>query len=103
MTVPYKKQLYRVFKNGKILKDIVSHFDEHIEDGVKMLKLYIKDGELVRNTPSLHEIREKTLINFKTLPDTFKSITQHMTINPEISPRLIKITEDLRKSIKSGA
>lgn len=102
MTVPYKKQLYRVFKNGKILKDIVSHFDEHIEDGVKMLKLYIKDGELVRNTPSLHEIREKTLINFKTLPDTFKSITQHMTINPEISPRLIKITEDLRKSIKSG-
>ncbi len=101
ITVPFKKQLFRIFRNGKILKDIVTHFDETVEDGVKMLKLYIKDGELVRNSPSIQDIREKTLINFKTLPDTFKSISQHMTINPEISQRLLKSTEELKKSIRS--
>lgn len=100
ITVPFKKQLFRIFRNGKILKDIVTHFDETVEDGVKMLKLYIKDGELVRNSPSIQDIREKTLINFKTLPDTFKSISQHMTINPEISQRLLKSTEELKKSLR---
>ena len=100
VTVPYKKQFYRIFRNGKILKDVVSHFDEIIEDGVKMLKLYIKDGEVVRRSPPLQEIREKTLINFKTLPDTFKSITQHMTLSPEVSQRLLKSTEELKKAIR---
>ncbi|MGC8941551.1 MAG: nicotinate phosphoribosyltransferase [Sulfurihydrogenibium sp.] len=100
VTVPYKKQFYRIFRNGKILKDIVSHFDEIVEDGVKMLKLYIKDGEVVRRSPPLQEIREKTLINFKTLPDTFKSITQHMTLSPEVSQRLLKSTEELKKAIR---
>ncbi|WP_297887584.1 nicotinate phosphoribosyltransferase [Sulfurihydrogenibium sp.] len=100
ITVPFKKQLFRIFRNGKILKDIVTHFDETVEDGVKMLKLYIKEGELVRNSPSIQDIREKTLINFKTLPDTFKSISQHMTINPEISQRLLKSTEELKKSLR---
>jgi nicotinate phosphoribosyltransferase len=100
VTVPYKKQFYRIFRNGKILKDIVSHFDEIVEDGVKMLKLYIKDGEVVRRSPPLQEIREKTLINFKTLPDTFKSITQYMTLSPEVSQRLLKSTEELKKAIR---
>ena len=100
VTVPYKKQFYRIFRKGKILKDIVSHFDEIVEDGVKMLKLYIKDGEVVRRSPPLQEIREKTLINFKTLPDTFKSITQHMTLSPEVSQRLLKSTEELKKAIR---
>ncbi|MGC9006088.1 MAG: nicotinate phosphoribosyltransferase [Sulfurihydrogenibium sp.] len=100
VTVPYKKQFYRIFRNGKILKDVVSHFDEIVEDGVKMLKLYIKDGEVVRRSPPLQEIREKTLINFKTLPDTFKSITQHMTLSPEVSQRLLKSTEELKKAIR---
>jgi nicotinate phosphoribosyltransferase len=102
VTVPYKKQFYRIFRNGKILKDIVSHFDEIVEDGVKMLKLYIKDGEVVRRSPPLQEIREKTLINFKTLPDTFKSITQHMTLSPEVSQRLLKSTEELKKAIRGA-
>ncbi|MGC9119881.1 MAG: nicotinate phosphoribosyltransferase [Sulfurihydrogenibium sp.] len=100
VTVPYKKQFYRIFRNGKILKDVVSHFDEIVENGVKMLKLYIKDGEVVRRSPPLQEIREKTLINFKTLPDTFKSITQHMTLSPEVSQRLLKSTEELKKAIR---
>jgi len=101
ITMPYKKQLFRIFKNGKILKDVISHFDDVVENGVKMLKLYIKDGELIENTPSLQEIRQKALTNFKTLPDIFKSLTQHKTLSPEISQRLSKSTEELESLLKA--
>lgn len=100
ITTPYKKQFYRFFKNGKILKDMISHFDEAVENGVKMLKLYIKDGELVENIPSLQEIRQKTLANFKTLPDILTSITKYTALSPEISQRLSKSIEELEGSLK---
>ena len=100
MTLPYKKQLFRIYKNGLIHKDIVGHFDEHFEGSVKMLKIYIQNGQLVKTLPTLKEIREKSLINFKTLPDTFKSIKQYMTITPEISKRLLKSAENLKEDLR---
>lgn len=100
ITLSYKKQLYREYRNGIIFKDIVSHFDENYENAVKMLRLYIQNGKLVKSLPSLKEIREKTFINFKTLPSTFKSKNQYMTINPEISPLLIKSAEALKEKIR---
>lgn len=100
ITVPYKKQLYRTFRNGKIYKDTITHYDETVEDGVKLLKLYMENGQLVRRLPSLREIRETTMANFETLPETFKSITQHMTLTPEISPRLLKATEELKSKFR---
>lgn len=101
ITMPYKKQLYRVFRDGKMLKDVVSHFDENIQDGVKMLKLYVKDGKLIENIPSLHEIKQKTLTNFKAVPDILKSLTQHITLLPEISQQLSKSMEELESSLKA--
>jgi nicotinate phosphoribosyltransferase len=101
ITMPYKKQLYRVFRDGKILKDVISHFDESVENGMQMLKLYIKDGELIENIPSLQEIKQKTLTNFNTIPDILKSLTQHITLLPEISKQLAKSTEELESSLKA--
>jgi nicotinate phosphoribosyltransferase len=100
MTLPFKKQLFRIYKNGTIFKDIIGHFDEHFDDSVKMLKLYIENGELVRSLPSLKEIREKALINFKTVPNTFKSLNQYMTLTPEISHRLLKSAEELKEKLR---
>lgn len=100
MTLPFKKQLFRIYKNGTIFKDIIGHFDEQFDDSVKMLKLYIENGELVRNLPSLKEIREKALINFKTLPNTFKSLNQYMTFTPEISHRLLRSAEKLKEKLR---
>lgn len=50
ITVPYKKQIYRLYRNNRIFKDIIAHYDEQIE-GVKLLKLYIENGNLVRRLP----------------------------------------------------
>lgn len=99
ITVPYKKQIYRLYRNNRIFKDIIAHYDEQIE-GVKLLKLYIENGNLVRRLPSLKEIRELSLINFQKLPETFKSLNQNMTLTPEISQRLLKATEELKSKYK---
>lgn len=99
ITVPYKKQIYRLYRNNRIFKDIIAHYDEQIE-GVKLLKLYIENGNLVRRLPSLKEIRELSLINFQKLPETFKSLNQNMTLTPEISQRLVKATEELKSKYK---
>lgn len=99
ITVPYKKQIYRLYRNNRIFKDIIAHYDEQIE-GVKLLKLYIENGNLVRRLPSLKEIRELSLINFQKLPETFKSLNQNMTLTPEISQRLLKATEELKLKYK---
>lgn len=101
ITVPYKKQVYRIFRNGRIFKDIITHYDEVVEGGVKLLKIYMENGEPVRRLPSLKEIRELAMINFEKLPETFKSITQNMTLTPEISPRLVKATEELKSKFRA--
>ncbi|MEZ0323648.1 MAG: nicotinate phosphoribosyltransferase [Hydrogenothermaceae bacterium] len=100
MTVPYKKQFYRIYRQGKIYKDIITHFDETVEDGIKMLNLYIENGRLVKKLPTLKEIRELTLINFEKLPQTFKSINQSMTLTPDLSNRLLKATEKFQHRLK---
>lgn len=101
ITVPYKKQVYRIFRNGKVFKDIITHYDEVVEGGVKLLKPYIQNGEPVRRLPSLREIRELAMINFEKLPETFRSITQNMTLTPDISPRLVKATEELKLKFRA--
>ncbi|MCX7737938.1 MAG: nicotinate phosphoribosyltransferase [Hydrogenothermaceae bacterium] len=100
VTVPYKKQIYRLYRNSKIHKDVITYFDEKVENGVALLKLYIENGELVRRLPSLKEIRELSLFNFERIPETFKSLNQHMTLSPEISQGLVKTTEELKSKFK---
>lgn len=100
VTVPYKKQVYRLYRNGRIHKDVITYFDEKVENGVTLLKLYIENGELVRRLPSLKEIRELSLFNFGRIPETFKSLNQHMTMSPEISQGLVEAAEELKSKFK---
>lgn len=100
ITVPYKKQFYRLYRQNKIYKDIITHYDETVDEGIKMLNLYIHNGELIKRLPSLKEIRELSLINFDRLPETFKSLNQYMTLTPELSQRLIKTTEELQQKLR---
>lgn len=99
ITVPYKKQIYRLYRNNRIFKDIITHYDEYME-GTKLLRPYIENGQLVRRLPSLKEIRELSLINFEKLPETFKSISQNMTLTPEISQRLLKASKEIKLKYK---
>lgn len=87
VTIPGKKQVYRVFENGKIKKDIISLFDEKIE-GEALLKPFVINGELIKDIPSLYDIKQKTLKSFNTLPDNLINIYKKQEFIPELSSKV---------------
>ncbi|GAB6071998.1 nicotinate phosphoribosyltransferase [Venenivibrio stagnispumantis] len=100
ITLPAKKQVYRIIKEGIIQKDIITLFDEKLEEANPLLKPFIINGELVeKNYPSLNQIKEKSLNNFKTLPEELKDIYKKYEFLPEISKSLKDIMEKLKKEV----
>ncbi|WP_457622091.1 nicotinate phosphoribosyltransferase [Persephonella sp.] len=97
ITLPYKKQIYRFYEEGRIKKDLIVAYDEKVEGGRPLLKKYIHNGELTTELPSLSEIRKKAIHNFESLPDELKDINKTVHFLPQIS---IKIKETIDRIIK---
>ncbi len=98
ITIPYKKQVYRIFSDetGKALADYIAFFDEEVEhlkeieifsplepwkkkflENVTIKPLLIevfKDGKKVYNSPSINEIRDYTEIQLNNLWDEVKRL-----------------------------
>ncbi len=98
ITLPYKKQVYRIFSNetGKALADYIAIFDEEVEhlneitifsplepwkkqhlENVSIKPLLIevfKEGKKVYNTPKIEEIKEYTKIQLDNLWDEVKRL-----------------------------
>lgn len=69
LTLPGKKQIYRQRdRQGKYAKDIIGLEDEDIE-GDRLLKKFMKRGQIAREMPSLAQVRKGTLKNLLGLPE----------------------------------
>ncbi|RUM58425.1 MAG: nicotinate phosphoribosyltransferase [Persephonella sp.] len=99
-TFPYKKQIYRVYRDGYIHQDTVSHFDEKLE-GEPLVKQFIKDGKLVGDIPSISKIRDFTLSQIETLPPNLKDLNNYHKFLPTFTPKIIKTIEELKKKYLS--
>jgi len=96
ITYPFKKQIYRITKNGKFLKDIITKYDERAE-GKPLVKEFVKNGELIQRLPSLEEIRRLTLSQLELLPEELKDIKEYKGFLPELSKDIIETVENLKK------
>ncbi len=96
VTLPFKKQVYRFYKDGLFEKDIICAYDESF-DGKPLLKQYIKDGKLVEELPSLKEIQQKAINSLNSLPEEFKDITKTVYYLPEISPKIENEIKELQE------
>ena len=101
ITLPYKKQVYRFYKNGVFERDVISKNDEYISGGEPILKKFMENGRVIKKLPSLNQIREKAKSSFEKLPDTFKDIEKTIHYIPEVSPEIRKTIETLRKKYLS--
>lgn len=99
LTYPSKKQVFRVYKNGLLHKDILGLYDEEIE-GKKLLKKVMENGKVCIKLPSLKEIREKAIENLDTLPKNLKDIYSEEAFLPELSDKLKEKVEKTIKEIK---
>jgi nicotinate phosphoribosyltransferase len=74
ITIPGKKQVYRIYKNGIMEKDIIALEDEKCE-GIPLLKKYIENGKVLEYEEIEHS-RKFFKENLSTLPDYLKTISK---------------------------
>lgn len=98
VTLPGKKQVYRLFENGIMQKDIIALDDEELR-GRKLLKKVMEDGKIVTSLPSLSEIRERFQERMGSLPCELKEIDRHHTYPVEISAGLNSLIDTLKSKL----
>ena len=76
MSLPGDKQVYRIFKDGKMQKDTIGLDKEYIA-GKKLLVPIIKNGRLVYQLPTLETIRDYTAAQVTRLPEQLKSLAMY--------------------------
>jgi len=77
-SLPFRKQVYRVVRDGSFTRDIVGRWDQACEVDnctvVPLLECVVKKGRLVRDIPSVKEIRERLSQQLSQLPVEYKRL-----------------------------
>jgi nicotinate phosphoribosyltransferase len=93
---PGRKQVFRVYKNGKILHDIIGLEDEKL--GRPLLEKIIENGKLLNPLPGIEETKAYLKSEIQTLPDLYKSISgEPLPSNVKISEKLNNLLEEVKK------
>ena len=86
-TIPGRKQIYRLTDaDGNYVKDKVTLWDEEVSEGQTLLVPIIRNGELVYDFPTLHDIQAQTDAELKKLPAPHKRLTDAAPYAVELHP-----------------
>jgi nicotinate phosphoribosyltransferase len=89
-----EKQVFRMSDpQGQFLEDVIGTRDETVEDASPLLEHVMQDGRLLRNHPSIEEIRERFRTNFQALDDKFKALQGNSSYTVTLSDRLKALQE----------
>jgi len=99
-TLPGKKIVWRIIRNGKFEKDIITLDDEIVNGGLPLLKTVVRNGKIVCERPSLPQIRQNAAQNFSKLPDDFKKLDGGPPYPVEFSRGLIELQARIVEKIK---
>ena len=76
-TLPGRKQLHRIYDNdGNYVKDVISLWDEDLQDGGPLLVPVVRKGELVYSFPDLASMQAKAKTELARLPEPHKRLTE---------------------------
>lgn len=89
-TLPGKKQVWRRIENGKFLEDIITLWDEEVEDAKPLLVPIMIKGEIIYDFPDIKGIRKYCMEQLSALPEKYRMLRGS-------EPYPIKISEKLRK------
>jgi nicotinate phosphoribosyltransferase len=74
-TWPGRKQVYRLFTDdGYIGGDTVALEDHDPQPGTPLIQPFMRAGKRLRPKPSLHELRQQTLVNYDGLPSAMTTL-----------------------------
>jgi len=98
-TLPGRKQVYRVFDSGGIMKKDYICLDRENIEGKKLLRKVISGGRRIIKEKTLDKKKEIMLAKIKQLPDSAKSINSEFKYPVLISDRLRKLTDIVKKQV----
>lgn len=102
ITLPGKKQVWRVIKNGVMVEDVICLSDEEApdKDAYPLLRRFMKDGKVIADYPSINRIREFCLSNYTLLPEEAKRIRgEKWHYRIRVSEKLKGLIEHLSQKI----
>ena len=92
VTLAGEKQVFRNKKtNGYFVEDIIGVRDESILGSEPLLEKVMENGIVLRAHPSLEEIRKRFALNFSSLDEKYKSISDVVVYPVKLSHGLEKL------------
>jgi nicotinate phosphoribosyltransferase len=95
VSYPGLKQVFRKYKNGIMDGDTIGLEVER--PGTPLLIDYIKSGKLVREMPTLDQIKEFTFAQLETLPEMLKRVDKEFNYDVKFSARLDQLLAEARR------
>ena len=97
---PGKKQVFRMRdERGQLQKDVIALREENIPGADPLLQKVMATGEVAVRCPTLEEIRDNFMGEFKRLSDPIKAIRNPASYPVEISPQLTKLREEVGRQL----
>ena len=92
---PGRKQVFRIFKDGKVMKDVIGL--EHERLGTPLLVPMLEKGRIIGKLPTLDELKEYTLSQLQTLSEKMRRIDKVYAPPVRISIELKRLFEKHKK------
>ena len=98
-TLPGRKQLHRSYDaDGNYVKDVISRWDENLQDGEPLLVPVILKGELVYSFPNSVAMQAKAKTELTRLSEPYKRLTDAEKYPVVLSPGLEDLLEQLTQN-----
>ena len=101
-TLPSRKQLHRLYDaNGNYVKDVISLWNEDLQEGELLLVPVILKGELVYPFPDMAAMQARAQAELTRLPELYKRLTDAKEYPVVLSPGLEDLLEQLTQNRQS--
>ena len=98
-TLPGRKQLHRIYDDdGNYVKDVISLWDENLQNSEPLLVPVILKGELVYSFPDLSAMQAKAKTDLERLPKPYKRLTDAEKYPVVLSPGLENLLKQLTQN-----
>ena len=95
-TLPSRKQLHRLYDaSGNYVKDVISLWNEDLQEGEPLLVPVILKGELVYSFPDMAAMQTKAKTEMAKLPVSYKRLAEAEKYPVVLSPGLKDLLEEL--------
>ena len=101
-TLPSRKQLHRLYDaSGNYVKDVISLWNEDLQEGEPLLVPVILKGELVYSFPDMAAMQARAQAELTRLPEPYKRLTDAEKYPVVLSPGLKDLLEKLTQNRQS--